>query len=67
MAAATKPQSALADRIRQARADADAFIDATAAEMKKEFPTLPVQTLRMEIARGCPCTAALRILEKAGA
>lgn len=60
-------QSALADRLRQARIDADAFIDAKAAEMKKDFPTLPVQSLRMEIARGCPCVAALSIIEKAEA
>ena len=58
--------SALAERLTQARAAAEAFIDARAAEMKKDFPTLPIGVLRQQLtarAFGCSCRAALNILK----
>ena len=49
MAKQKDDEAALAERLTQARADAEAWIDARAAEMKLEFPTLPIGTLRQLI------------------
>jgi hypothetical protein len=59
-------QKSLADRIREIQAEADAFIDAKAAELNKQFPGLPVASLRRDIeakAWGCSCKEALSISE----
>ena len=56
----------LADRIKEIQIEAEAFIDARAAELKKQFPGLPIATLRRDIeaqAFGCPCKQALSITE----
>jgi hypothetical protein len=66
MAKAKESEPALAERLTQARADAEAFIDGRAAEMKKECPTLPIGVLRQQLtarAFGCSCRAALNILK----
>ena len=41
--------SPLDERIRATCADAEAFVDAKATEMKKEFEGLPIATLRRVI------------------
>lgn len=56
----------LPDRIKEIQAEAEAAIDATAAELKKQFPGLPLAALRRDIelkAFGCPCKQALSITE----
>jgi hypothetical protein len=62
------PATSLADRIKQARAEADAFIDAKTAELKAtpDGALLPIGVLRQMITRGdrCACAVALSILEK---
>ena len=66
MALAKKPQRNLADDIRDFRADLDVFIAERVAEMKKSYPTLPIQTLHMELTkhRTCQCQVVQGILEK---
>ena len=66
--AKAKPEVSLADRIRQARAEADAFIDAKAAEVKasKDGCGLPFPVIRQMLTKGasCSCRAALRLIEE---
>jgi hypothetical protein len=62
-----KPKQSLSERIKEIQIDAEAFIDARAAELKKQFPGLPIAVLRRHIeakAFGCPCKQALGIEEK---
>ena len=57
--------SPLDERIRATCADAEAFVDAKAAEMKKQFEGLPIALLRRDLtnkAPGCVCKQALAIL-----
>lgn len=64
MASSKTPQ--LHERIEEIQAEANAFIDAKAAELKKQFPGLPQAMLRRDIeavAWGCPCKQALSITE----
>jgi len=59
--------SPLDERIRATCADAEAFVDAKATEMKKEFEGLPIATLRRSLenkAPGCVCKQALAILDE---
>lgn len=59
-------QKSLPDRIKEVQAEAEAFIDAKAAELKKQFPELPLSVLRRDVelkAWGCPCRQALSIAE----
>lgn len=56
----------LDERIRATCAEAEAFVDAKAAELKKQFEGLPVAMLRRDLtnkAPGCVCKQALAILE----
>jgi hypothetical protein len=51
-------QKSLAERIREVRAEANAFIDARAAELAKQSPGVPLGVLRNLItgrATGCEC------------
>lgn len=61
-------ETSLADRIKQARAEAEAFIDLKTAELKatQGGATMPIGVCRHMITRGdsCQCRAALRLLEK---
>jgi len=59
-------QKSLPDRIKEIQAEAEAFITAKAEELNKQFPGLPVASLRRDIeakAWGCPCKQALSIAE----
>ena len=56
----------LDERIKSICADAEAFVDAAAAEQKKLFEGLPLAMLRRHLenkAPGCACKQALAILE----
>jgi hypothetical protein len=56
----------LPDRIKDIQAEAEAAIDAKAAELKKQFPGLPIALLRRDLeakAFGCPCKQALSLTE----
>lgn len=56
----------LVARIEQIRAEANAFIDEKAAELKKENPTLPLGVLRGLLtakAAGCECRQALALID----
>jgi hypothetical protein len=57
----------LNERIRATCAEAEAFLDAKAAELKKQFDGLPIALLRRGLtnkAPGCVCKQALAILEE---
>jgi hypothetical protein len=57
--------SPLDERIRATCAEAEAFVDAKAAELKKQFEGLPIALLRRGLenkAPGCVCKQALAIL-----
>ena len=57
----------LEERIKSTCAEAEAVVDAEAAEQKKLFPGLPIAMLRRQLenkASGCVCRQALAILEK---
>lgn len=63
-----KPAGSLSlkEQIEQVRAEAEAFIDAKAEELRKATPGVPVGVLRMMItnrAPGCACRAALIEME----
>lgn len=53
------------ERIREAMADANAYIDKRAAEVAKTCPGVPLGSIRNTITRGigCACAAALQIAE----
>jgi hypothetical protein len=56
----------LEEKIRSVRDECDDFLDAKAAELKKEAPGVPVGVLRNIIcarAMNCPCRAVLNNLE----
>ena len=55
----------LAERIEKVRADAEAYIDARAAELKAEFDSIPLGALRAQLTRGngCACAVVERLLE----
>jgi hypothetical protein len=56
----------LEERIRSTCAEAGAFVDAKAAELKKQFDGLPLTMIRRGLenkAPGCVCKQALAILE----
>ena len=58
--------SPLDERIRSTCAEAGAFVDAKAAELKKQFDGLPLTMIRRGLennAPGCVCKQALAILE----
>lgn len=57
----------LDERIRATCLEAEAFVDAKAAELKKHFDGLPLAMLRRDLenkAPGCVCKQALAILEE---
>lgn len=58
----------LAEKLKQAQAEASAFIDAKTAELKAtpDGALLPIGVLRQMITRGerCACAVALSLLEK---
>jgi hypothetical protein len=60
-------EASLADRIKQAMAEADAFIDLKTAELKAspEGALIPIGVLRQMITKHsrCSCKAALALLE----
>jgi len=62
---ARKPRD-LAEDIRLFRAELEAFIETRVIEMKKSYPTLPIDSLRMDLMkhRNCFCAVAMDILSK---
>lgn len=56
----------LEERIKNLRADLDAFIDARVEQIKKECPGVPAGVLRNSLTRGmgCQCAAYLEIKAK---
>jgi hypothetical protein len=59
---APKPQP-LDERVRNFRAELDAFIDARVAEIKKTCPGVPEGVLRNTLTRGmCQCGVVLEIM-----
>ena len=61
-----KTKDDLAAKLRAAREAADAYLDAKAAELKKESPEVPVGVLKQTICRrgNCPCSYALNLLSE---
>jgi hypothetical protein len=60
----TSPLEDLTSRIGAIRAEADAFIDAKAEELKAQTPGVPLQILRNIITNrsfGCQCQAILNL------
>jgi hypothetical protein len=60
----TPPPEDLASRIAAIRAEADAFIDARAEELKAQTPGVPLQVLRNILTNrsfGCQCQAVLNL------
>lgn len=56
----------LAEQIKQAQADANAYLDAQAQKVKEQSPGVPYDVIRMMITNrthGCVCAAALKVLE----
>jgi hypothetical protein len=58
----------LAERIKQARADAEAFIEDKVRSLKVEHPDLSIEWLRLNLRAtnrvgGCHCALALKLLE----
>jgi hypothetical protein len=56
----------LAEDIRLFRADLDVFISERVAELKKSYPALPIDSLRLDLMkhRNCQCAVVAEILEK---
>ncbi|RZM98715.1 hypothetical protein CWO91_36825 [Bradyrhizobium genosp. SA-3] len=61
-----KVAKSVEERIREAMADANAYIDKRAAEVAKTCPGVPLGSIRNSITRGirCACAAALLIAEE---
>lgn len=61
-----KVAKSVTERIKEAMAEADAFIDKHAAEIAKECPGVPLGSIRNSITRGmaCSCAAALLIADE---
>jgi hypothetical protein len=62
----SKPTPTLEARIREIREAADKFIDEKTEALKAETPDLPITVIRGLLTNrtfGCPCQAALNILE----
>jgi hypothetical protein len=60
----TPPLEDLRSRIESIRAEADAFLDAKAEELKAQTPGVPLQILRNIITNrsfGCQCQAILNL------
>jgi hypothetical protein len=54
-------------RIREIREAAEAFLDKKAEEIRAESPEVPVQVIRNLLTNrtfGCPCQAALNLMEE---
>ena len=63
----TPPPQLDAERIRQFRAEADAWIDSRADALAAESPGVPIGVLRNILtnrAFGCQCQAVLNLLER---
>jgi len=60
-----KVAKSVEERIREAMADANAYIDKRAAQVAKTCPGVPLGSIRNSITRGvgCACAAALLIAE----
>lgn len=62
-----RKEQTLAERIEQARQEAEAFIDAKVAELKASADgrTQPIGALKLMITRGdtCACRIALRLIQ----
>jgi hypothetical protein len=59
--------SSLADRIRETQEAADKYIDEKVAEIGRESPGIPLQTIRnivMSRCWDCQCRGALRAMEQ---
>jgi hypothetical protein len=62
----TKPSNqlqALATKVEQVRAEAEAYIDARAEQLRREIPGVPIGVLRQQIMAGmagCPCRVILK-------
>lgn len=60
----TPPPEDLTSRIAAIRAEADAFLDAKAEELKAQTPGVPLEVLRNMITNrsfGCQCQAVLNL------
>ena len=60
----TPPHEDLTSRIAAIRAEADAFLDAKAEELKAQTPGVPLEVLRNMITNrsfGCQCQAVLNL------
>ena len=63
----SKELAQLAARVEQVRAEANAYIDMRAADLKREIQGVPISVLRMEIVAGfrnCPCASILHLHAK---
>jgi hypothetical protein len=60
-----KVAKSIEERIKDAMADANAFIDKRAAEVAKLTPGVPLASIRISITRGigCACRGALIVAE----
>ena len=59
-------EPSLADRIKQIRADADAFLDEKAKALSEKTPGVPLQVLRNMLTNrvyGCLCRAVLNNID----
>jgi hypothetical protein len=63
---AKSKEADLEAKLQKAIQDADAFIDAKAAEIAKQNPGVPELVVRQTLCRrgNCPCTYALNLLEE---
>jgi hypothetical protein len=64
-----EPEVSLADRIKQARAEAEAFIETKAREVKAQNPLVSIDWIRLNLAAvhrtgGCSCRLALKLLDE---
>lgn len=53
----------LAERIVEIQAEANAFLDEKAAELSRQYPTVPLVAMRRDLemkAEGCPCRQVLK-------
>jgi hypothetical protein len=66
-APAATPEPSLADRLKEACAAAEAFIETIAQKEKAEAPTIPIDWHRLNLKLmygSCACKCALALLEK---
>jgi hypothetical protein len=59
------PRATLTERISAVHAEIESFIDAKVAELKKECPGIPDESLRRDLTRGdhCLCRAYAAVMK----